>query len=142
MVAQTIVVTLDKHLTVEQAKEDAYKVAYGEEELSLDFNKVELVHSHTNKDTGLYGAGGAELAHFVFFTRERVEPMAPVQSIGNILSDLTVDLTDHTGDLAQCIADDIMLLSLNEVDCIQSTIEMMLDEWLAARIDDFASEQN
>ena len=142
MVAQTIVFTLDKHLTVVQAKEDAYKVAYGEVGLSLDFNKVELVHSHTNKDTGLYGAGGAELAHFVFFTRERVEPMAPVQSIGNILSDLTVDLTDHTGDLAQCIADDIMLLSLNEVDCIQSTIEMMLDEWLAARIDDFASEQN
>ena len=69
-----ITVTVDAHLTIEQAKEDAYEVLK-DRYWPRPLPNVELVHTDTirNIDPPLYGANGTRLAHFVFEVYESEE---------------------------------------------------------------------
>ena len=71
---EPITVTVDSHLEIEQAKEDAYEVLkdrYWPHPLPL----VELVYTDTirNIHPPLYGSNGSQLAHFVFKVKEIVD---------------------------------------------------------------------
>ena len=160
---EPITVTVDSHLEIEQAKEDAYEVLK-DRYWPHPFPRVELVYTDTirNIHPPLYGSNGSQLAHFVFKVKEIVDDSPALPKVKEIVDDSPAlpNDTDATlknaifykvgardfheffkeaniAILAQIIEDDIMHLPITRYDTIHTIIEQKFEEFFAEKLDEF-----